>query len=115
MNLAQIINTWMESPEQNRWVPSVEIEQKFDVDERIFRAHRDKPGILSETCVSSELGFKHLRHTNIKERIAFKNKFIRVKIAAIRKLRWYGIGLTRVKTHNPVPMELKTGQTLLLP
>lgn len=111
-DIAQIINTWMES--QDRWVSSLEICSRFHVSERALRAKGRIPGILSQTCISSDAGFKHLRHSTVRERIACKHRITRHFIAEARRLRWLALGLTRIKTNNPRPMELKTGQLVLL-
>jgi hypothetical protein len=57
-DLGKVIDAWMR--EQSRWVPSAEIETRFEVPERRLRFSGGKPGLLSFNCISLGNGYKHI-------------------------------------------------------
>lgn len=74
-----------------RWVPIAEICEAFGIDERALRAHGRKRPLLHHCAISSakpgENGLKHIRHTTVAERLAYKHQRKRVLIASARALK----------------------------
>ncbi len=59
---------------RTRWVPAADIALAFHVDERDLRAAKGKPGLCSAFAISSNAGFKHVRHATQEEFDAFRER-----------------------------------------
>lgn len=71
-----------------RWVPVRELEEHFDIDERVLRANGKRRPLLAHCAISNSdpghNGFKHIRHTTISERLKAKHSYRKRLIAAAR-------------------------------
>lgn len=97
-----------------RWVKSDELSTKFEIRPRVLRALGDRPGICSEFAISSDKGFKHVKHATEAE---FSHFYRRVRKHAIAEL----VGARRRRRYrerllieNPAPIhEKSTGQGVM--
>lgn len=115
-DLALQIDTWLRT--QSRWVPASEIAERFGLRERLLRADGDRDGLLDDFAVSSTAGgahgFKHVRLLTTSEWIKAKRKMRRHGLRELRKTIRWDRARYRERTFVPAPMELITGQLLLL-
>ena len=96
-----------------RWVKSDELRERFGIRERQLRALGDQPGICSEFAISSDKGFKHVRHASEGE---FTHSYKRVRRHAIMEL----LGARRRRRYRerllidkPSPIHDRTGQVVM--
>jgi hypothetical protein len=71
-----------------RWVPVRELEERFGIDERILRAQGRRRPLLAHCAISNaepgNNGYKHIRHTTVRERLRAKHACRRRIIAGAR-------------------------------
>jgi hypothetical protein len=96
-----------------RWVPAVEICQRFQVSKRKLRACRTRPGLLDDFAVSSKQGHKHTSLLTTAEYLPYKHKMLRHSISQIRKIKKWDNGRHNSLTKKPVLIERHSGQLLL--
>jgi hypothetical protein len=100
--------------ENHRWVKSDELCEKFEIRPRELRALGERPGICSEFAISSDKGFKHVKHASETE---FMHSYRRVRKHGIAEL----IGARRRRRYRdrllidkPPPVhEVATGQEVM--
>jgi hypothetical protein len=97
-----------------RWVKSEELAERFGIRPRVLRALGEKPGICSEFAISSDKGFKHVKHATESEFLHFYRRVRRHAIAELvgaRRRRRYR---ERLLTEKPPPLhETVTGQEVM--
>ncbi len=69
--------------EARGWVTSWELQSKFGIAERAFRALDGKPGLCSEFAISGNKGFKHVQYATDAE---FERSYQRARKHAIAEL-----------------------------
>ncbi len=86
------------------WVPASEIAAWFRVDERELRSTGGEPGLCSAFAISSNLGYKHVRHATEEEFQAFQSR--------LRSHGWAEIQRADqlVSARNGVPVQPKQVQ-----
>jgi hypothetical protein len=98
----------------HRWVKSDELAEKFEIRPRVLRALGEKPGICSEFAISSDKGFKHVKHATESEFSHFYRRVRKHAIAELvgaRRRRRYRERLLKEK---PAPIHEKaTGQFVM--
>jgi len=109
-DLGRALDSWMR--QQDRWVPSAEIEARFGVGERKLRFDGDTPGLLSFNCISSSEGYKHIeRATDAEFAAAYAHdiKPLKTRFFVIRQRRNHRRAFVnkRPDPHRPLPIATK--------
>lgn len=92
------------------WVPVEILCRDCEVSERLLRADGRRRPIYSRFAISSSTkGLKHIRHTTVEERLAYKHARRKVLVANARALREFQFAVADSITGKPA-RELFTGQ-----
>jgi hypothetical protein len=102
------------------WVPVFEIAQRFEINERLLRADKERRPICAGYAISSTRGghhgIKHLKCCTIAERLAYKHNRWKRLIAEKRAIREYEHAVHNCLTgKRPELIERHTGQLVFFP